>query len=300
LGDKQRVSSRKVFRWFCEWIRHTLTLAYISEKSGLSTRTLCARFQPYLLTPPTPETYLIKLVSIPDWSSCTGYILIDADWFHNRCVITYRDSVLGRIYWSLAGGEYLSVIKRDLEYLQSMGYPLKVAVFDGKKAMDSACKGLSIPIQRCLVHIQTRIQTLLTQHPQTEAGKDLLLLASYINKITTVYEAKIFIRWFVRLYKNHYQFFIQKTINNDPEKKSLKWWYTHPYLRQAYQHLYQALPNIFTYLRYQNLPKDNNSSEGSYSQLDAKLSIHRGMTQQNKENLISWYFYLTRFYPPNG
>lgn len=215
-------------------------------------------------------------------------------------MITYRDSQLGRIYWSLAGGEYLTVIKYDLEYLKSMSYPLKVTVFGGKKAMDSACKSLSVPIQRCLVHIQTRVQTLLTQHPQTEAGKDLLILAHYINKIVTVYEAKIFIRWFVRLYKRHYSFFTAKTLNDDLNQKTPKWWYTHPYLRQSYQHLYQALPNMFTYLRYPNLPKDKNSSKDSYSQLDTKLSIHRGMTQSSKENLIPWYFYLTRFYPPNG
>ena len=128
---------------------------------------------------------------MPEWYNCTGYLLIDADWFGDRCLITYRDSELGRVYWSLAGGEYLAVIKRDLEWLRANGYPLKVAVFDGKKSMDSACKSLLIPIQRCLVHVQTRIQTLLTQNPQTEAGKDLLILSQYINKITTPYEAKI-------------------------------------------------------------------------------------------------------------
>lgn len=281
-------------------MRHTLTLVYLSEISGYSVPTLSIRFQQYLANPPTPKEYLSQLQSTDEWNSCTGYLLIDADWFGDRCVITYRDSVLGRIYWSLAGGEYLSVIKHDLECLQSESYPLKACVFDGKKSMDSACRGLSVPIQRCLVHIQTRVQTLLTKKPQTEAGKDLLLLVQHINKITTPYEAKILIRWFVRLYKKHYEFFTQKTLNTDPERKTPKWWYTHPYLRQAYQHLYQALPNMFTYLRYPNLPKDNNSSEGSYSQLDNKILIHRGMAQPSKENLISWYLYLTRFYPPNG
>lgn len=272
----------------------------MSEVSDFSIPTLCTRFQQHLTTPPTSKEYLLKLKSTPEWYNCTGYLLIDADWFGDRCLITYRDSELGRVYWSLAGGEYLAVIKCDLEWLRANGYPLKVAVFDGKKSMDSVCKSLLIPIQRCLVHVQTRIQTLLTQNPQTEAGKDLLILSQHINKITTPYEAKILIRWFVRLYQKHYQFFTQRTLNNDPERKTPKWWYTHPYLRQAYQHLYQALPNMFTYLRYPNLPKDNNSSEGSYSQLDNKVLIHRGMTQPSKENLISWYLYLTRFYPPNG
>ncbi|MEK7499153.1 MAG: hypothetical protein AAB649_00940 [Patescibacteria group bacterium] len=281
-------------------MRHTLTLVYLSEISGLSVTTLSTRFQQYLVSPPTPQTYLIKLKTTLIWSTCTGYLLIDADWFGNRCIITYRDSKAGLLYWSIAGGEYLTVVRHDIETLVAEGYPLKVAVFDGKKSMDSACRGLSIPIQRCLVHIQTRIQTLLTQHPQTEAGRDLLLLSEHINYLGTAYEAKILIRWFVRLYKRHYQFFTERTLNDDLSKKTPKWWYTHPYLRQAYQHLYQALPNMFTYLRYDDLPKDNNSSEGSYSQLDNKILIHRGMMQNPKENLISWYFYLTRFYPPNG
>lgn len=281
-------------------MRHTLTLAYLSELSGISVPSLSTRFQQYLASPPTSQAYFVKLKTIASWSACTGYLLIDADWFGDRCLITYRDAKLGLVYWSFADGEYLSVIKSDIKYLEGAGYPLMVAVFDGKKAMFSACSSLSVPVQRCLVHIQTRVQTLLTQNPQTKAGKDLLLLSSHINYLDSSYEAKIFIRWFVRLYKRHYQFFTTKTLNDDPERKTPKWWYTHPYLRQAYQHLYQALPHMFTYLRYPDLPKDNNSSEGSYSQLDNKMLIHRGMTQTSKENLISWYLYLIRFYPPNS
>jgi len=223
--------------------------------------------------------------------------MIDADWFGKRCLITYRDSSYGLLYWSFDKGEYLETIEKDLRYLVSLGYPLKASVIDGKQALVSACLHLEIPIQRCLVHIQTRVQTLLTRKPKSQAGQDLLLWSRHINTISNKYEAKILIRWYLRLYLRHNDFFANRTTSYNLKLSKSQWWYTHKYLRQAYQHIYQALPNMFTYLRCDGLPKDNNASEGAYSQLDTKISIHRGLSQKSRENMIAWYYYLRCFYP---
>ena len=55
--------------------------------------------------------------------------------------------------------------------------------------------------------------------------------------------------------------------------------------------------SLFLYLKHP-VPKDTNGIEGVFSQLDTKLSRHRGMSRKRREDLISWYFYLREF--PNS
>ncbi|MBU2592269.1 hypothetical protein KKD61_02315 [Patescibacteria group bacterium] len=43
------------------------------------------------------------------------------------------------------------------------------------------------------------------------------------------------------------------------------------------------------------MPRDNNGLEGFFSQLETKVSRHRGLKQTRRENLISWQFWLTEF-----
>jgi hypothetical protein len=43
------------------------------------------------------------------------------------------------------------------------------------------------------------------------------------------------------------------------------------------------------------MPKDTNGLEGFFSQLDTKISRHRGLKQLKKESLIAWLLYLKRF-----
>lgn len=45
--------------------------------------------------------------------------------------------------------------------------------------------------QRCLVHIQMKVQTLLTQRPKLLAGQELLALSSKLNQIKSTKEAHL-------------------------------------------------------------------------------------------------------------
>ncbi|MEA2056331.1 MAG: hypothetical protein U9O78_01270 [Patescibacteria group bacterium] len=276
---------------------HTLTLKYLSQKNNVSTVTLSTRFQKFLAQLPTALEYLKRLSQNNKIKNqCSGFLLIDGDWFgRKRVLIVYKDSQAGILFWRFADGEYKAQVKQDIEYLKDKGYPLKGTVSDGKNSLVNAAKSHQVPVQRCLVHIQMRLKSLLTQNPQSAAGKQLKEWSYSVNKISNQYEAKILLLWFIRLYKRHKDFIKEKTNYIDPKTDKKRWWYTHKNVRKAYRLIANSFGQMFTYLRFKNMPKDTNGLEGFFSQLDTKISRHRGLKQPKKENLIAWLLYLKRF-----
>jgi hypothetical protein len=235
-------------------------------------------------------------------------LFIDGDYFGKQnCLILYRDYPSKKtVFWRWSQGEYLWEIYTDLGFLIKNGYPLKGVVSDGKKSIVNAVKeiekrlfiteGKLLPLQRCLVHLQMAAETYLTQHPKTQAGKELKGLSSFINSINNHYEKKIFIKWFERWEKRHLIFLQEKSWGINPKTERKYWWYTHKYLRKTWRLLKNALPAMFVYLRYSFLPKDTNSLEGYFSQLDSLIKRHRGLKREKMPQLISWYL-LFKHYP---
>ena len=295
LGSNTRSSERKIFQLFYLRVKYTLTINYLSLTSKISRPTLSKRFSIYLNNPPNPKTYLKKLIK-EEKGIFSGFLLIDGTWFsRKRCLIVYKDSKRGVLFWRFSKGEYLSEIESDLLFLVKSGYVIKGVTSDGKKAIISAINGLSIPHQRCLVHLQRSVQSKTTKKPQTIAGKDLLLWSRSLNTITSKYEANLLITWYKRLFLEHKNFLNEKTFNLNPETGQKKWWYTHKSLRQAYLSVINAKESLFTYLDLLNMPKDNNGLEGFFSHLKNKINRHRGLKQTPKENFISWMFWFDKF-----
>ena len=246
------------------------------------------------MNPPDPKKYFVKLTQT-NWVSLTGYLLVDGDWFGNeRVCLVYKDSSGKVLFWRFSKGEYKDEVVEDIQFLVDNDYSLKGVVCDGKRALVKAGEYFQVPVQRCLVHIQLKLQTLLTKNPRTEAGKDLLFWSRHLNTIKNKQEALVLIRWYLRLLKRHEEFINERTYATSSQEKKT-WWYTHKYLRQAYYSILNAKGYIFPYLRTPGLPKDTNGLEGFFSQIDTKISRHRGLGQSRKENLIAWLFYLKEF-----
>jgi hypothetical protein len=113
------------------------------------------------------------------------YLKIDAKHFGRwGCVLVFKESQ-NILYWQFCEREnyrnWLSAFYNliDLNYI-----PLSITS-DKHKSIISAVKTAfpDIPHQYCLVHIQRRCKTLLTKKPETLAGRELLDLAQYLNKI---------------------------------------------------------------------------------------------------------------------
>lgn len=242
-----------------------------------------------------------KVTSLSDLG---GVILIDGDYFkRTNCLIFYRDHPGKRIvFWRWSSGEYLWEIASDLIFLLKQGYPLKGIISDGKPSLALAAEEIEkryflpknkvLPHQRCLVHLQLRVNAFLTKKPKTQAGKELKELSLFINQIKNHYQKEVFILWFKRWEKRHCQFLKQKSWGIDSQTGRKYWWYTHRYLRRAWRLIKNALPSMFVYLDYPYLCKDTNALEGYFSQLDSIIKRHRGLKREKLPKLISWYLLL--------
>lgn len=161
---------------------------------------------------------------------------------------------------------------------------------DGRRGLVSAYQQLfpKASQQRCLVHIQMRVTTLLTSRPKLEAGQGLLSLSNQLNKIRTTKQANKllldFSDWF-----NKYQ-----TIVSQRTHKGKSWWYTHKNLRKAWRHILNAQDNMFVFLDHPNSTYHNNYLEGTFGQRKPSLYRHRGLSRTKVAAALLWTFYLLK------
>lgn len=283
-----------VIRLFKKWILFSLSLKYLSIVSKVNLVTLDQKFQHFLSHYPRPGDHFFLARTKLNFS---GILLVDADWFgQDYCLIVYRDQGNKMpIFWRYSTGEYKEELLLDICFLVDNGYPLRGIVSDSKTAIVFTVKQvginrkMTIPHQRCLVHVQLHCQGLLTQRPKTEAGRSLLSLVYSLNQVTNNYEKQILTTWLKRWQQRYLEIINHRTIVDFEGKKT--WWYTHKNLRRVFRTLWLNWDYLFTYLNYTFLPKDNNGTEGFFSQFDSRLNRHRGLKQSNRLGFISWLFY---------
>jgi len=182
----------------------------------------------------------------------------------------------------------------DIARIKELGYKILGVSSDWHGSITSASKNMipDVPHQRCLVHTQRFCQSLLTRHPETEAGVQLLEIVKCLNHVKNKYEKVIWIKWFERFKKRHINQINERTYAEDKKH----WWHAHKNLRRSYRTLKISINNLFLYLDYHGLSKDTNALESEFKHLKQRLSVHKGLTRKRKINFIKWYFYLKSRY----
>lgn len=218
---------------------------------------------------------------------------IDAKYFGRWgcCIVCKEASNI--IFWHFCIRENYHNYIFCLSKLLELGYIIDSVTSDKHGSILSAVKSVfpNIPHQYCMVHIQRRCQSLLTKHPETIAGKDLLNIVLHINNIYNHNDKLIFINWFIRYETRYLTFIKHRTYSKDPTT-SKSWWYTHKNLRLAFNTIKSSLNNMFFYLDYPNIPKDTNGLEAEFTHLKNKLISHRGLSRKRIANFVSWYWFL--------
>ena len=218
---------------------------------------------------------------------------IDATYFGRwGCSIVFKERS-NVIYWHFCLRETFFEYIACFQALVALNYQVLSVTSDKHGSTLSSVKYAfpQVPHQLCLVHIQNRCQTLLTQKPDTQAGRDLLELVRYINKIHSHYDKQIFLNWFSRYETRYAQFLNQRTHNLNENGKNT-WWYTHKNVRKAFVHIKSSLPSMFLYLDDPNIPKDTNGLEAEFTHLKTKLNIHRGLKRVRRISFVNWFWYL--------
>ena len=252
--------------------------------TDVTSRTLSKHFDHLLQSPPRPRRRETRT---------EVFIKTDAQYLsHYDCIILVKEE-RELIYWQHFQRETFQAYLIVFSHLQELGYDVIGVTSDWHGSIVGAVKhmyGDNIPHQRCLVHIQRRCQSLLTKNPKSEAGKQLLELVKFLNKISNKYEKQIWIKWFEGLEERHGDFITERTYGVK-EDGSKTWWYTHKNVRAAYRSIRSSIDHLFLYLEHENLDKDTNGIESEFSHLKQKINVHRGLKLKRKIAAIYWYFY---------
>jgi transposase-like protein len=259
---------------------HKQTYAELSEKYGISTKTVQKRLDAYEITPPilTPANIIL---------------LIDTTYFWDIGVMAFKDSNTGQIIHSLlVRNESMGDYKRWVKKLQDDGWHIDAIVCDGKKGLlgwftkiGEDWKEAAIPTQMCQFHQVAIIRRYITKKPKIPPNKDLKEL-SYLLTRTDRETFEYYLEQYEKLYGD---FLKEKTIYFDPRTRKEKWYYTHKKTRSAFFSLKRNLPYLFvSYNHFHTLkiPNTTNWLEWYFSHLKSKVRIHRWLKRERKIKLI--------------
>lgn len=233
-------------------------------------------------------------------SVCSPAIFLKVDATHLGrwgCITVYKAGTR-ILYWQFSVREDYDTYCKGILWLLKKGYTIKGVTSDWHAGIVAAVKTIlpQIPHQRCLVHTQRLALSYITTRSKTEAGQDLRRIVLELNKLHTMYEARIWERWLTTWEKRYKELLKERTYGQTNDKRS--WWYTHKYLRRAYRIFTSSPNNLFLYLTNQGLPKDTNSLEAEFTHLKDKLRIHHGLKRKKRVALIQWYFFFKSMKKP--
>ncbi|MCQ2336613.1 MAG: transposase [Paludibacteraceae bacterium] len=278
---RKDVSKGNRFVWLKWWILGKQTIKQISDLSGYSERQLSRWFDEYLRSYPEWQMQRREKVNL----------LIDGTWFPNRvCLVLYRDeNIKTTLLYRITDDEWEEEIVEDLINIQNLGIEIRSVTSDGGKniikAVAKACPNAIR--QRCLAHIQRECNTWLTQHPQSEAGRELKRLVNMISKVKTRNDR---LQWEIFL-EQWYQTYKDWITKKSFKIQSHTEWYTHKMVRKSYIHLKHALPNMFLFIDNPDVPRTTNALESFFGHMYENISLHRGLSKTHCQNHVKWYLY---------
>jgi hypothetical protein len=169
------------------------------------------------------------------------------------------------------------VYREGREFLENLGYTILSVTGDGFSGIREAFNG--IPFQMCHVHMERLVVKGTTKNPQTIPGQILLALVKTL-KDTDQETFRRRLKAFLETYRG---FLNEKTIHPLSGEKSL----THEGVVFAFKRLIFFEKYLFTFKQNKNISRTTNSLEGHFSHINRVTSIHRGLSQAQKEKVIN-------------
>lgn len=260
------------------WLTGNRSLSEVADDHGVSRRTLVRWFAPLwerIRQPP-------ELNPTPN-----AIYILDGVYLSGRenAALICR-TMTAQLSWMFAERETLA---SWLTFLKNLPVP-DAAVVDGQKGLLAAILWLwpQTKIQRCLVHIERLARIKLTRQPKTRAGKELLTLVRGLFGVRTRRQRRRWLRAYRRWERRHATFLKERSYGEPKAGKKRTWWYTHRNIRAARSLLRNALPHLFTFVRYSHVPRTTNHVEGGVnSRLKELVHRHRGLPQDRKQVLVS-------------
>ncbi len=262
-----------------KWLLSKLTLSDFGVAYGVTRRTLDRWFAPFRDEEITPSSHLAQ----------SDVFIIDGYYVEYGATVLIAQNTLNKVVgWHFTYTENSSTW---LTFLNSISAFPRAVVCDGQKGMLKAIK-LRYPgviIQRCQFHVIHQINLLLTKHPETEAARNLKYLVNQIVLVKTKDDLKAWLLSYKSWYRCYESFLKERTYQEKltPTGRR-KWHYTHGHLHASHSHLKNALPNLFQYLRYPQIPNTSNRIEGGINaQIQRLIDYHRGTKILQRRQIIA-------------
>jgi hypothetical protein len=208
-------------------------------------------------------------------------IIVDTTfWGKEYGVTVFRSPALKRnIWWDEVEREKQAIYFYGRKILEEKGWEFLAAVVDGRRGLATVFS--DIPVQICHFHQMKNVTKYLTRRPETLPGQELRAITLQLPKSNEKEFTLLLLSW----HKKWKEFIKEKTRLLGTNH----WYYTHKKVRSAYLSLIRSLPFLFTFQKYPklNIPNTTNSLDGMFTQLKAKLSVHRGMKKEKRFKVIS-------------
>lgn len=258
---------------FSTWIIGNQNLTEIAHGKRISRETLSRRFAKYYQrawSPSIPDSLKQEVVI------CDG---IHTDGRFEVVLIVRTKSV--PVFWYAVPYESY---RTWLSVFSCLPRP-KAVVGDGQKGMIAALFSCwpGIPFQRCIAHVERLVRLRVSCHPTMSAGYELLQLSTRLKYIWTRRQKRRWLHAFKHWSKKYRNTIKQKTtIRLSTGRKS--WRYTHGRLHSAYSLINNSLPNLFTYVGHEDIPRTSNHVEGGINaRIKELIHRHRGLSGEKKK-----------------
>lgn len=271
-----QISRRKLYH---KWLLGKLSLSEIGIKYQVTRQTIHNWFKPF-----RDE----EIIATNHYVSGDIFI-IDGYYLQYAATVLIAQTPLNQVVgWLFTYSENYATW---LEFFNSIETFPSVIVCDGQRGMLKAIRlrWPGVIIQRCQFHVIHQINILLTKHPETEAAQRFKTLTNHITQVKNEIDLGNWLLTYRNWYRYYQWFLKQKTYQDYPTPTGRrKWHYTHSHLHTAHSHLKNALPYLFQYLKYPNIPNTSNRIEGGINaQIQRYVDRHRGTKLLQRRQIIA-------------
>lgn len=275
------VTQKYRFQLFRTWLLGKLELGWYAEKYGVSRQTLFNWFAPFWLEEPKHKKV----------DTCDSVLIIDGKYVEFSATVLVITTGGNVVTWLFTYRENSHTWYALLSQLPQVPFAI---VCDGQRGMVKAIKLLfpRVIIQRCQFHVMRYCLAKLTQKPESTAGQELRCIILRITSVKTKEQFRAWFETYVSWRKTYQDFLNEKTyhLHNQTPTGRPEWHYTHGKLHATHSHLKNALPNLFRYVLYPQIPNTTNVVEGAINALmQEKLRSHRGFTLSQRRVLIAHF-----------
>jgi len=261
------------------WLLSKFTLSDFALKYDVTRRTLDRWFTPFRTT---------EIVSKVPNTAGTIFI-IDGYYLEFGATVLIAQLVTNQtVDWLFTYAENFTTW---LELFNRIHDSPFAVVCDGQKGMLKALRTRwpRVVIQRCQFHVIHQVNILLTKHPELVPAQHFQELVGAIIRVKTRDDLKQWLTHYKQWYKQFGNFLKERTYQQTltPTGRP-KWSYTHGHLHQTHSHLKNALPNLFQYIHYPNIPNTSNRIEGGINaQIQRHIDFHRGTNLFQRRQIIA-------------